>query len=450
MATESRGKFARLCIQVDVDKPLITTVMIGKLQQTVTYEGIHNLCFECGRMGYKREACPYVIRPVLPCKAAEKEDAGDTGASTHSVHDVDSAGKILGPHGKDDAVQEDVHEGSYGPWVVVARRKKETKFQRDSGSLPGHGHALEQRSNGILLTNRRNWIDVEKPEDANGLNREAKRKLAPLRILEKAHLEQAILRIGKEAQVESAHNANKKVNIPKNGKAYKAGLVKAMKMEARSRVGSMRLVGAVGEETSRDSSPTQRTSQASGVAVAAANLKQIDMAHFSTPSPGGDFQFAAVDETEMGLVRRGGAGDKLGVRSDCEARRADLRQIGMAQLNAPSSDGELQLVAVDEFEMGLVRRGGSGKNQGDRSGCEARSMNWDHGFGQSEVQGLDRELTGGNDGMLGCPGVCTDLGEGIQVAQSDHDSLKDESGGCIALGADLMVLEGRCDDGSYH
>ena len=30
-ATESRGKFARLCIQVDVDKSLITTVMIGKL-----------------------------------------------------------------------------------------------------------------------------------------------------------------------------------------------------------------------------------------------------------------------------------------------------------------------------------------------------------------------------------------------------------------------------------
>ena len=29
-AIESRGKFARLCIQVDVDKPLITTMMIGK------------------------------------------------------------------------------------------------------------------------------------------------------------------------------------------------------------------------------------------------------------------------------------------------------------------------------------------------------------------------------------------------------------------------------------
>ena len=69
-------------------------------------------------------------------------------------------------------------------------------------------------------------------------------------------MEQAIHRIGKEAQVVSAHNASMKANIPKNGKARKAGSVKAMKMEARSRVGSMRLVGAAREETSRDSLPT--------------------------------------------------------------------------------------------------------------------------------------------------------------------------------------------------
>ena len=77
-------------------------------------------------------------------------------------------------------------------------------------------------------------------------------------------------------------------------------------------------------------------------------------------------------------------------------------------------------------------------------------MNWEHGFGPSEDQGLDRELIGGNDGMLGCPGACASHGEGFQVARPDHGSLSDENGGCIALGADLMVLEGRCDGGSYH
>nr|XP_023929248.1 uncharacterized protein LOC112040592 [Quercus suber] len=39
-ASEARGRFARLCVQVDVTKPLITAIKIGKLEQTVCYEGI--------------------------------------------------------------------------------------------------------------------------------------------------------------------------------------------------------------------------------------------------------------------------------------------------------------------------------------------------------------------------------------------------------------------------
>ena len=44
-ALESRGKYARMCIQVDVRKPLINTILIGKFKQAVAYEGINKLCF---------------------------------------------------------------------------------------------------------------------------------------------------------------------------------------------------------------------------------------------------------------------------------------------------------------------------------------------------------------------------------------------------------------------
>lgn len=126
--TETRGKFARLCIQVDVDKPLITTVMIRKFQQSVTYEGIHNLCFECGKMGHRREICPFVVRPVPTCEEAELGGTGDRGVSSHVVHAANNTKAKVGPHGMEYvAVREDVHEGLYGPWVVVACRKKETK-----------------------------------------------------------------------------------------------------------------------------------------------------------------------------------------------------------------------------------------------------------------------------------------------------------------------------------
>lgn len=66
-AAETRGCFTRLCVQVDVDKPLVTTILIGGLHQPVNYEGVHRLCFMCGRIGHHKEACPYIIwEPASP------------------------------------------------------------------------------------------------------------------------------------------------------------------------------------------------------------------------------------------------------------------------------------------------------------------------------------------------------------------------------------------------
>ena len=54
-AAGSRGSYARLCIQIDLDKPLIKSIRIGRLVQQVKYEGISSLCFCCGRLGHKQE-----------------------------------------------------------------------------------------------------------------------------------------------------------------------------------------------------------------------------------------------------------------------------------------------------------------------------------------------------------------------------------------------------------
>lgn len=62
---------------------------------------------------------------------------GYRGASSHGVRAAAKTEVEVGPCGKEhDAVREDVHEGSYEPWVVVARRKNRTKTQKSGGSLP--------------------------------------------------------------------------------------------------------------------------------------------------------------------------------------------------------------------------------------------------------------------------------------------------------------------------
>ena len=60
-AMEARGKYARLCVQIDANKPLINTILIGWFEQAVVYEGIQKLCFSCGRIGHRKDACPYTI-----------------------------------------------------------------------------------------------------------------------------------------------------------------------------------------------------------------------------------------------------------------------------------------------------------------------------------------------------------------------------------------------------
>ena len=63
-ASESRGCFARLCIKVNFNKPLIKLVKVGGVTQLVQYEGISSLCFSCGTLDHKVDCCPYTNRAL--------------------------------------------------------------------------------------------------------------------------------------------------------------------------------------------------------------------------------------------------------------------------------------------------------------------------------------------------------------------------------------------------
>lgn len=53
-----KGRFARLCVQVDLSKPLTAWVKVGKHRQQVAYEGVSSICFHCGVVGHKLQDCP--------------------------------------------------------------------------------------------------------------------------------------------------------------------------------------------------------------------------------------------------------------------------------------------------------------------------------------------------------------------------------------------------------
>lgn len=120
-ASEARGHYARLCVQIDMDKPLITTMLIGKLEQQVLYEGIQKLCFGCGRFSHQRESCPFVVRGPKP---PQMEAPGIQTMPVHvprSRHDPSTSANSDNAGG--DVREGDVQEGDYGPWLVVTRKR---------------------------------------------------------------------------------------------------------------------------------------------------------------------------------------------------------------------------------------------------------------------------------------------------------------------------------------
>ncbi|KAK9989529.1 hypothetical protein SO802_029768 [Lithocarpus litseifolius] len=65
VASGTQGRYVRICVQVDLAKPLVRKVLIGRIRQEVLYKGISSLCFACERMGHRKEVCPYVAREAM-------------------------------------------------------------------------------------------------------------------------------------------------------------------------------------------------------------------------------------------------------------------------------------------------------------------------------------------------------------------------------------------------
>lgn len=101
-AAESQGRFARLCVHVNLDEPITKLLKMGGIKQPIQYEGLNSLCFTCGRVVHRAEKCLYMVR------TPEGNGNGD---------DV----------GKKDEFQSqpDAEEGeAFGPWVLVTQKRK--------------------------------------------------------------------------------------------------------------------------------------------------------------------------------------------------------------------------------------------------------------------------------------------------------------------------------------
>ena len=169
-AMEARGKYARLCIQVDMNKPLVNTVLIGSFEQPVVYEGIQKLCFACGRLGHKKEECPHIIwSHTSPVRGGNIEQ-GDS-AGSHTMHSTDSTSNGGGMSEDSGAAKDN---DSYGPWMIVTRKKMGQRGAKNAVGLEGYkrqGKAEVHQASGqgpTMKTNSMGWAKEANPQKIIG------------------------------------------------------------------------------------------------------------------------------------------------------------------------------------------------------------------------------------------------------------------------------------------
>lgn len=52
-----RGKYAKVYMEVDLDKALKPNVMVYGRRYAVEYKGLLKICFQCGQFGHRAEVC---------------------------------------------------------------------------------------------------------------------------------------------------------------------------------------------------------------------------------------------------------------------------------------------------------------------------------------------------------------------------------------------------------
>lgn len=52
-----RGRYARICVELSLDTPLMPTMVVWGKKYSVEYEGLHKIYFRCGCYGHKMEYC---------------------------------------------------------------------------------------------------------------------------------------------------------------------------------------------------------------------------------------------------------------------------------------------------------------------------------------------------------------------------------------------------------
>ncbi|XP_061342544.1 uncharacterized protein LOC133288747, partial [Gastrolobium bilobum] len=113
-----KAKFARICVEVDLRKGFLSKFRIADRIFHVGYEGLHLVCFACGKYGHRRDQCSHSnLQQYITAYSPEVSDS-----VVHKQPEKDSA-----------LVKEEL----FGNWMLVQRNRRSRSIaQSKEESLP--------------------------------------------------------------------------------------------------------------------------------------------------------------------------------------------------------------------------------------------------------------------------------------------------------------------------
>lgn len=152
-----RGHFARICVQIDLNKPVVGKVGLKGYWYKVEYEGLHRICSSCGCYGHLARECPTLAKtPMMVPNLTTADDQKNLSApatfnglkipaSVTHANDCGNNGTVAQVNAiisKDVANNEE--DVLHGEWLVV-KRKPHNKTNKNQAKGNKDGNPKNQR-----------------------------------------------------------------------------------------------------------------------------------------------------------------------------------------------------------------------------------------------------------------------------------------------------------------
>lgn len=101
-----RTMYARMCVEIDLSKPLLPSYSVDGNQFKIEYEGLHMICFKCGKFGHTETQRP------LNLSMSENRSNSSSGAGQPAGNNEVPPTPVSGP------------KSVYGEWMVAQYPRK--------------------------------------------------------------------------------------------------------------------------------------------------------------------------------------------------------------------------------------------------------------------------------------------------------------------------------------